>query len=152
MRTGNSWVTRVGRYGDCYLHFVTVAPPWGKLSNGVRAGAAPLALLAKVTEVKSIDPFHDRVEMSGFVGHKAGFKIPPKRAFCTEPGSGEVRGTDEGFLSIDHDSFGVNTRAENSLEEIGFDKGGVFVKVGAESGPGFLGVKEADGDTALDGV
>jgi len=119
------------------------------LRNGVRAGAAALALLAKVTEVKGIDPFHDWVEMSGFVGHKAGFKIPPKRAFCTEPGSGEVRGTDEGFLSIDHDSFGVNTGAEDALEEIGFDKSGVFVEVGAEAGPGFLRVKEADGDTAL---
>ena len=54
------------------------------LRNGIGADGAASAFLAKITEIKLIDLFHHRVEMSGIVGQKSRFKVAFVWGLCPE--------------------------------------------------------------------
>lgn len=90
--------------------------------------------------------------MLRLVCDKAGFEVSTQRTFGSDARAGEVRGADEGFLSIDDNRFGVDAGAKDTFEKIGVDEGGVAIEIFAESRAGFLCVEEADGDSFIDEV
>jgi len=123
-----------------------------RLGNRVRAGVAPLAFDAGISEVEGIDPLHHRVEVGGFVGEEAGFEVSAMGGFGPESGSSEIGGADEGFFAIDDEGFGVDAGAENAFEEIGLDEGGVAVEVFSESGAWLLSMKKSHCDPVLNEI
>ncbi len=86
------------------------------------------------------------------VGDEACLEVTLEWALGSDPCSGEIRRSDEGFAAVDDNCFGVNAGAEDSLEEVAPDEGGVFIKVLPEAGSGFFGVEETDGDTLMNEV
>lgn len=111
-----------------------------------------MALEAEVAEVEGVDPFDKGGEVFLLVGDEARFEVAFERSFGTDAGTGEVGGADEGFDAIDDDGLGVNAGAEDALEEIALDEGGVAVEVLTKAGAGFLGMEETDGDAFVDKV
>jgi len=111
-----------------------------------------LAFQAEVTEVEGVDPLDEFVEVLFFISEEAGFEITAQGRLCAEASSGEVCGADEGLLAVDNDGLGVNTRAEDALEEIGLDECWIAIEVFAESGAWLFGVEEADGNALLNEV
>lgn len=84
--------------------------------------------------------------MFWLVREDACFKVPLVGVFCAEACAGEVCGGEEYFFPVDDDGFGVDAGAEDALEEVAFDKGGVAIKVFSKYGAGFFCVDQSDGD------
>jgi hypothetical protein len=122
------------------------------LCNGIGADGAAGAFLAKITEVKLIDPLHHGAEMSGIVGEKSRFKVAFVGGFCPESCACQIGGADEGMGAIDDDGFGVNARAENTLKMMAVNQMRVAIKVGPKTRTGFLGVHQPNVDTLFDQV
>lgn len=122
------------------------------LANRIRADVAPLAEGAVVTEIEGVNPVGQPVEVFGIIGEQTGFKVASVRVFGTEAGTGQVGRSEKGDFAVDDDGLGVDARAEDSLEEIGFNEVGIFVEVLSEAWPGFLGVDQANGDAVADEI
>lgn len=84
-----------------------------------------------------------------FVRQKTSLEVAPVWVFGTHACSGEVRGTDKGCPAIHDNRLGMNAWAKNTFKELIFNQRRIAVKVLTETGPGFLGVEQPDGNTPL---
>jgi len=121
-------------------------------SDGVWTVSPALAFLAKIAKVEGINPVDEWGEMLGFIGDEAGLEVTLERPLRPDACAGKICRADEGFSPIDDDGLGVDAGAENTLEEVTLDQGGVFIKVPPEARAGFLGVEEAHRDPLMNEV
>lgn len=86
------------------------------------------------------------------VGENASFEISPEWRLGSESCACEIGRCDKGGFPVHNDRLGVDSRAEDSLEEIATDEIRIFIEILTESGARLLGVEELDGDTFLDEI
>ena len=114
----------------------------------IRANLAPTAALAEIAEIKLVEEGEKPFKHLGLAGDKTGLKVSFVDGFGSHAGTGQVGRAKVGFRAVDENAFHVISRAENSLETLGFDEFGKSIEILTKSWPRFLGVNQSDVDTS----